>query len=135
MATVGIIDGHDLRWFINGTAIAQALSCNISFSVDTRESTNKDSTGSWTVNKAGRRSFSGTCEAHLAEGESMETLWAALDAGTVLDLEFTTGVTGDKFFDCQAIVTGLEVTAENDEDVTFNVSFTGTGQPTRATEA
>ena len=65
----------------------------------------------------------------------METLWAALDAGTVLTMEYTTGVSGDKFFNCQVVVTGLEVTAENDEDVTFNVSFTGTGQPTRDTEA
>lgn len=135
MATVGIIDGHNLRWFIDGTAIAKATSCSISFSADTRESTHKDTTGSWTTNKLGKRSFTGSCEAYLAEGEQIETLFSALDAGTVLDMEYTTGVLGDKYWDCQVVVTGIEVTSDNDEDVTFSATFTGTGQPTRATEA
>jgi predicted secreted protein len=134
MATVGIIDGKNLRWHINGTAIAQALTCSISFSAETRQSTNKDSTGSWAVNKYSTRSFTGSCEAHMAEGEQYETLWAAFLAGTTLTMEFTTGESGDLYDNCQILVTGLEKTSSNDEDVTFSATFTGTGVPTRDTE-
>lgn len=134
MATTGIIDGHNLRWFINGTAIAKATSCSISLNAETREQSHKDTTSNWVKNSYGKRSFSGSCEAYLAEGEQMETLWAALDDGTELTMEFTTGEVGDKFYNCTVLVTSIEVSADNDEDVTFNVSFTGTGQPTRDTE-
>jgi predicted secreted protein len=135
MATTGIHDGHVMRWYINGTAIARALTCSVSFSAETRNSSNKDSSGSWAVNKLGERSFTGSCEAHLAEGEQFETLFDAMTAGTVLDMEYSTEVTGDKFVDCQIVVTSLEITAEDDEDVTFSATFTGTGQPTRGTVA
>lgn len=134
MATTGIVDGHDLRWFIAGTAIAQATSCSIEFSAETRTSTNKDSTGGWRTIKVGELSFSGSCEGHFEEGQSYETLWAAFIAKTSLVMEFTTGVSGDKFDNCVCFITGLSRQADDNEDVTFNATFEGSGVPTRDTE-
>lgn len=135
MATVGILNGHNVRWFLNGTAIAKATTCSISFSVETRESSHKDNTGSWAVNTASKKSFTGSCDALVAEGEQLETLWAALDAGTELTMEYSSGVVGDKFWNVTMIVTGLDENADNDEDVTYTATFTGTGQPVRDTVA
>ena len=50
-------------------------------------------------------------------------------------MEFTTGVADDKYFDCVCIVTSIEVTADDNEDVTYSISFEGSGQPDRGTEA
>lgn len=137
--TQGVVDGHYMRWFLNGTAIAQATSCSISFSKETRESSSKDTTGKWSVKKGGKRSFSGSCEALYAEGETLETLWASFNsstaAGEILDAEFSTDETGDKFWDVQIIITSIEQNADDNEDVTYSVSFEGTGEPTRGTVA
>ena len=137
MATTGIIDGHNLRWFLDGTAILKATTGSISFSKELKERAHKDLSGSWAEKRGGTKSFSGSAEAYLAEGEAFETLWAAfIDTATeVMTMEFTTGVSGDKFFNCTCIVTSIEVTADDNEDVTYSISFEGTGAPTRDTEA
>lgn len=135
MATVGIVDGSDLRWFLGGTAIAKATSCSISFTAETRTSSNKDDTNGWVSKKYGAKSFTGSCSALYAEGEQLETLFAAMDGDTIVDAEFTTGVTGDKYWDVTILVTSIEQNADDKEDVTYTVTFEGTGQPVRATEA
>ena len=139
MATTGIINGHNLRWFLDGTAILQAKTCSISFSKEMRETSSKDSTGSWSTKVGGKKSFSGSCEAYLAEAETFETLWNSFDelssAVEQITMEFSTDVVGDKFFQCECIITSIEINAENDEEVTYNISFEGTGQPVRSTVA
>lgn len=135
MATTGIINGHNLRWFLAGVAIAKATTGSISFDKETREISHKDQANSWSQVIGGRKSFNGSCEAYLAEGESFESLWAAYEADTILTMEFSTDVSGDKFFDCQCKITNLEVNAEDNEEVTYSVSFSGYGQPTRSTVA
>ena len=137
MATTGIIDGHNLRWYLDGTAILKATTGSISFSKELKERTHKDQSGSWAEKRGGTKSFSGSAEAYLAEGESFETLWTAFDdpATEAMTMEFTTGVAGDKFFNCVCIVTSIEVTADDNEDVTYSISFEGNGAPTIGTEA
>ena len=94
MATTGIHNGHYMRWFIDGTAILKARSGSISFNKETREITHKDQTGSWAERSTGTRSFSGSCEAYLAEGETLEDLWDSFDelnsATEELTMEFST---------------------------------------------
>ena len=139
MATTGIIDGHNLRWHLAGVAILKATTGSISFSKEMKERTHKDQSNSWSEKRGGTKSFSGSAEAYLAEGESFETLWGAFDelasASEVMDMEFTTGVSGDEFFDCTCIITSIEITADDNEDVTYSISFEGTGQPVRDPEA
>lgn len=135
MATTGIVNGTNLRWFINGTAVAEAITGSISFSKETRQVANKDSTGGWAQSIGGRKSFTGSVESHKTEAGSMDTFWAAYNDDTVLDMEWTTGVTGDKYFDCQVKIVNIEETGTHEEEVIYTVSFEGYGQPTRATEA
>lgn len=139
MATTGIIDGHNLRWLIGGVAILKAKTGSISFSKEMKERAHKDTSGKWAEKRGGSKSFSGSAEAYLAEGEAMETIWTAFDELTstseVMSMEFSTGVSGDKYFDCEVIITSIEITADDNEDVTYSISFEGTGQPVRATEA
>ena len=135
MATTGVVDGHDLRWFIAGTAITEATTGSIEFSAETRKSTSKDSTGGWSVVKIGEKSFTGSCEGLFTEAGSFESLWTAFAAGTSLVMEFTTGVTGDKFDNCVCFITGLSRGADDNQDVTYSATFEGSGVPSRDTEA
>lgn len=133
MATVGIVNGHVLRWYINGTAIAKATSCSLDFSAETRDTAHKDVGGptGWADSETGQLSFSGSCDALYAEAEQFETLYTAFAAGTTLTMEYSTDVTGDKFFSCSILVTGLSMNADNNENVTYSATFTGKGAPSR----
>ena len=135
MATTGIVDGHDMRWFVAGTAVSEATTGSIEFSGETRKSTSKDSTGGWSVIKVGELSFTGSCEGLYDEAGSYETFWASFIAKTSLVMTFTTGVSGDVYDNCVCFITGISRSAPDLEDVTFSITFEGSGVPTRDTEA
>lgn len=135
MATTGIVNGHNLRFFLAGTAIGQATSCSISFSAETRDTAHKDVGGptGWADVETGQLSWTGTCDALYSEAQQFETLYTAFAAGTAVTVQYSTDVTGDKYFYGSALVTALDMNADNNENVTYTVSFTGKGAPTRAT--
>jgi len=65
MATTGIINGTDLLVFTGGTAITHSTSASISFSMETREASTKDSSG-YRALLEGQRSFTIECEGMTA---------------------------------------------------------------------
>lgn len=134
MATTGVVDGHDMRWFIAGTAVTEATTGSIEFTAETRKSTSKDSTGGWSVIKVGEKSFTGSCEALFTEAGSYESFFAAFSAGTSLVMEFTTGVSGDLYDNCVCFITALSKSSDDNQDVTYSISFEGSGVPSRDTE-
>lgn len=135
MPTTGIVNGHNLRFFIGSTptAIAKATNCTITFSAETRDTAHKDVGGptGWADSETGQLSFTGTCEALYAEAEQFETLWTAFSTGSAVDFEYSTDVNGDKYFSGSALVTQLDMNAPNNENVTYTVTFTGKGEPSR----
>ena len=132
MATTGIVNGHYLRFFDGGVAIAKATSCTISFSAEARETAHKDTAGDgggWREVAPGQKSATGSTEGlYSEETNSFVTLFNKYSAGTELELTFTTGETGDSIWYGTAIITSLELNAPNNENVTYSCSFEFTGE-------
>lgn len=138
MATTGIINGTDLRFYIGGEVIGHATSCSISLSMETREILTKDLVGSYTSAAPGRRSWSGSAEGLLAfdaPGQQVSDLVTAFNADTALLLRFTTDVNGDTYWEGSVHITGLEVGAPVEDNTTYSVTFTGVGELSQGTES
>ena len=133
MASVGIINGHFLRFFVGGTPIARATECTISFSAATREIATKDSastlTGGWRQVQPGQLSGTGSTSGLYAEdANSFSTLWDSMVDGDTLAITFTTGESGDTVWYADALITSMELSAPNDENVSYSISFEFTGE-------
>ena len=57
-----VIKGRDLMLFINGKSIAFATSHSLSISMDTTETTSKDSGGKWGKSNVGKKRGGGKTE-------------------------------------------------------------------------
>ena len=137
MATVGIVNGHFLRWYVGGISIAKATECSISFATSTREVSHKDTasslTGGWREVLPGQLSGTGSTSGLYAEDtNSFATLWDGMVNGDTFDLTFTTGESGDSVWYASAIITSMELNAPNDENVTYSISFEFTGEVVRS---
>lgn len=136
MATVGIVNGHYLRFFDGGTAIAKATSCTISFATEMRESAHKDTAGDgggWREVSPGQKSGTGSTEGLYAEDtNSFATLYDKMINGTAVDLTFTTGESGDSIWYASGYITSMELSAPNNENVTYSISFEFSGEVVRS---
>lgn len=145
MATNNVMNGT-IMVFKYGTdhatndALAFSTSASLSFSMDTRDISNKGSSG-----------FRELLEAQMSWSLSVEGLYAVKDASgsniknynqlldmlktrTAVYVEIGTGVTGDSYYHGQAFITSLEKTAPMEDNVTFSASFEGTGELTESTQ-
>ena len=134
MATVGVVNGHYLRFFDNGVAIAKATECTISWAIEMRETAHKDTAGDgggWKEVAPGQKSGTGSTSGLYAEDtNSFATLYGKMAAGTALDITFTTGESGDSVWSGEAYITSMELNAPNNENVTYSVSFEFSGEVT-----
>jgi predicted secreted protein len=58
---------------------------------------------------------------------TFDQLFALIDARTAITLYFSTLITGDKKYAGSALITSLKKTFPSEENVTFEMSFEGTG--------
>ena len=138
MATNNVMNGT-IMVFKYGTdhttndALAFSTSASLSFSMDTRDISNKGSQG-----------FRELLEAQMSWSLSVEGLYAVKDANggtiknynallnllktrTAVYVEIGTGVSGDSYYYGDAFITSLEKTAPMEDNITFSASFEGTG--------
>ena len=149
-ATTGIINGTDLRIYLNLgsglTAVAYATNCTLDLSRDLRESVTKDSTGGgqtgWRTIRPGQKSATLSGEGLTAyEADSntnikpMSDLFAAFDAGTAITWRFTTDNVGDEFLSGSGYLTALNFGAGAEEDVTYGFTVEVDGTVYDGTEA
>lgn len=136
MATTGVVNGHYLRFFDGGVAIAKATECSISWSVEMRETAHKDTAGDgggWREVSPGQKSGTGSTSGLYAEDtNSFATLYDKMANGTSLALTFTTGETGDDVYYATAYITSMELNAPNNENVTYSISFEFSGEVVRS---
>jgi predicted secreted protein len=140
----GVIEGQDLMLYVESapsvwTPVAHATSHSIEPSAETRDRLSKD-TGKWKTKVAGLLGWTASCEALACyDGSSFHTLYALMIARTPVKLKlagreavntndnFKPEVIGDSYLEGSAFITGLPLTAPNNEDATFSCSFEGTG--------
>lgn len=127
-----IYKGKLLRFKFDGKLFLHATSCKLDFSMKLEEIATKDTNG--TVSIPGNYSWSGSTEALLANLPSgdtthvtFDTILAAQLAGTEIDVDFTTSVTGDIVYTGKAYIETASITAETDGAVKVSISIKGNG--------
>ena len=131
MATTGIINGTDLLVYVGGTAITHSTSASISFSMETRDASTKDSDGYREILE-GQRSFTIEAEAMTAldATEGFEELFTAWQNRTALTIKFGTSDATDQFYQGTGYCTSLSVDSGVEDSSTFSGSFEMTGTVT-----
>jgi predicted secreted protein len=134
MATTGIMNGTLLGVYAGGTLIAHATEGSISLSMDTRDATTKDSSGTRDLleaTKSGTISVSALYAEDAAYG--VDDLMTAWSGRTTLTIKFSTEVTGDHYWEASAYVTSLEVNSGMEDNVTYSATFELSGAITYGT--
>lgn len=136
MATAGIPSGTLIGLYVGATKVGNLTANGFSVNIQTRETTNKD-TGGWDTFLASNGTWTMDAEGFFAEDATYgyEDLYDALVAKTAVTIMTSSEVTGDKTYTGSAIITSLERSHPDKENVTFSVSFQGTGSLTKATKA
>jgi TP901-1 family phage major tail protein len=131
MATTGIINGTDLLVYVGGTAITHSTSASISFSMETRDASTKDSAGYRAILE-GQRSWTIEAEGMTAmdAANGYEELFAAWVARTALTIKFATADAADQFYQGTGYCTSLSVDSGVEDSSTFSASFEMTGTVT-----
>jgi len=143
MPTTGVINGTLLRVTLGGDKTIYATSSTLSMSMETRETINKDNTGSWASAEAGTKSATLTFEGQYSQDDTVDAearvdgpgIFTLFDAGTAVSWKMTTGVTGDDEYSGTGLITSFEVSAPVEENSTYSGTITVTGAITKATIA
>ena len=137
--TTGVVNGTDLRLYIDSTKIGRPTTCNVDFSVETRQTLDKDSPGNgWSEFSAGQKTGTMGTSGFLAfdtPNELVSEIFTRLKNGTVAVIRFTTDVVGDTYWEASVICTALSITGPVEADSTFDMTFQITGEPTQGTES
>jgi len=128
------MNGTLLGVYVGSTLIAHATEGSISLSMDTRDATTKDSSGSRDLLEATK---SGTISVSALYAEDatygVDDLMTAWSGRTQLTVKFSTEVSGDHYWSAAAYVTSLEVSSGMEDNVTYSATFELTGAITYST--
>ena len=133
MPTTGVHNGHYMRLYVDGTAVAKATTCSLDMNMQTREIAHKDTSGAaggYTEILPGKRSGTLSSDVLLAEGDSMTALFTAFNGGTQIAWKFSTEVAGDYRFTGNGYITALRLNAPDNENVTYTVEVAVDGAVT-----
>jgi len=142
MASTSIMNSTDVVIQISedsGTSydiIGRATSASLSVSMETRETTTKDSAG-WQENLEGLKSWSlsgdGLVTYSIAgDYETPDDLFTLLNNRTLVKVKFGSATSGEIDYTGDAYLVSYEQEAGVEENVTYSFSFTGTGALTQA---
>lgn len=126
-------DGHVVRVYITGVAVAKETEASIKFSAETKDISHKDISGGWTDVDAGKLSCEISGSNLYAEAESFETLWTAFSTKAGVVLRFSDEVQSNKCFEGTFLITSLEQNSPDNESVTYSWSASNQGAITRET--
>lgn len=142
MPTAGEVRGSLFRIYIDVsstlTPVGKAQSGSLSISADEIEIAHKDNTSSYKSYIADKIGATGSIDGIVALDEtnvSIFDLLTYLQAGTKITMAFTTNVTGDQYFSYQAVITNLDVNADDGDVVSYSVQYRVDGVITVATVA
>lgn len=133
MATTGIMNATLIAVYVGGTKISHATEGSISLSMDTRDTTTKDSSGNRELLES-TKSWSMSAGAMYADDatQGVNALMTSWENRSTVTVKFSTEVSGDDYWEGSAHVTSVEVSGGVEDNVTYSVSFEGTGALTFA---
>lgn len=138
MATTGTVNGRIVKFYtgaLPGTAITCLTNVSLEFSMETRDTSCKDTTGNWDSSIAGTQSWTGSGEGNIAfdAANGIIALRTAFAAASTVVVSVTSAVSGDPRVYGNALLTSLSENYPDNENSTFSFSFKGVGAPTFAT--
>jgi len=142
MASTSIMNSTDVVIQISedsGTSydiIGRATSASLSVSMETRETTTKDSSG-WQENLEGLKSWSLSGDGLVTysitgDYDTPDDLFTLLNNRTLVKVKFGSATSGEIDYTGDAYLVSYEQEAGVEENVTYSFSFTGTGTLTQA---
>ena len=145
MASTSIMNSTDVVIQISedsGTTydiIGRATSASLSVSMETRDTTTKDSAG-WQENLEGLKSWSLSGDGLVTysitgDYDTPEDLFTLLSNRTLVKVKFGSETSGEIDYTGDAYLVSYEQEAGVEENVTYSFSFTGTGTLTQASVA
>ena len=145
MAATSIMNSTDVVIQISedgGTTydiIGRATSASLSVSMETRDTTNKDSAG-WQENLEGLKSWSLSGDGLVTysitgDFDTPDDLFTLLSNRTLVKVKFGSATTGEIDYTGDAYLVSYEQEAGVEENVTYSFGFTGTGVLTQASVA
>ena len=145
MAATSIMNSTDVVIQISedgGTSydiIGRATSASLSVSMETRDTTNKDSAG-WQENLEGLKSWSLSGDGLVTysitgDYETPDDLFTLLSNRTLVKVKFGSATSGEIDYTGDAYLVSYEQEAGVEENVTYSFGFTGTGVLTQASVA
>jgi TP901-1 family phage major tail protein len=119
----------------DGTNMCELTNVTVSLSQETFDVTSKESAG-WTEILPGVRSATFSAEGiadFQASNKDLADVFASFTGRTVVPIEWTNTITGDKKLTCNAYITSCEISAPMEDTVTYSIEFQSTGAVTSAT--
>lgn len=133
-----LIKGQDLLIFIGTDPIAYAKTCSLEMTMDTIDTSNKMS-GAFKTYLVGQMGWSLSSDSLLTfsstAGESVSDLFTAMTSRTPITVKFAKADTGFAAgvpsYSGSALITSLNIQADNNEVASLSVALTGTGALTQ----
>ena len=133
-------DGLAVRVKVDAANVLHATESSMSFNRDTREIVTKDTatgTDQYRSIKLGKKSAEFSVSALQSDeaGDLYATLLAAINAGTMVEVDFGTTASGDTVVTVDCYITNLEANAPAEGEFSYDLTFTTTGDFTISTNA
>jgi len=131
---MAIVKGQNLRVFVGSRAIAAALECSLQVQLTTRQRSTKDDDSDFVGNVVASLNWSVTANAVVVDDDELDAIGAAELTGLVgsdvqLQLSTASGEKnreqGDNLLAGEAIISDVQITAQNRQRTTYQVTFTG----------
>lgn len=142
-----VYEGQDLLLFVEGTAVCHSTTHSLEVTLDLRDRVSKD-TGKWKGKKPNLLGWKASCDALACyNGYNYHELYAMMIAREPVTVKlaghaaiddndtWTPEASGDTYYEGSAYITGLPLSAPNNEDATFSCSFEGDGELEQKTVA
>jgi hypothetical protein len=125
----GIIQGRLIKLFVGGTAIDDQLDSSLSISADMDEITTKLSTAQWKEFLPSFKGATGSVSGYISfdAAEQVTEAVAAITAGTLLTLLFSTANTGDATWGASAYANNVNIEFPKDGPASFSFDYQITG--------
>ncbi len=131
-----VVDGTNMILSVGGTALGCSSSCSVEINRNTRDTGNKDS-GIWDTFAAGNMNWAMSSEnfVNFAGLNGFSEMYDAQEAGspvTVSCVYDEDGLGVNSFtLSGDAIITNLPISAPKGDNISFSISFQGTGKLTK----
>jgi len=132
---MAIMNSTNAYLTLNGTKIANLTNVSFGMTMETRETTNKDSGGNASFLE-GKKSWTASGSAMLdfaATNLTLDDLYTLIQARSTVFLVWDTAVSGDSYFYGSCFITELSTEGGVEDNQTYSISFQGTGAITKAT--